>query len=557
MTRVALSYPYPDELLYSVISRYLSSVGPTSRTELMKALTGRQGKPVIDLPKYLNRVSEVTFESWGLTGLEIANRFTLAPLYTWPLSLADANECLDKLLGSEPATAHKDLKVTGEYVTRPAHLRICPVCLKEDIRKYDGITYWHRVHQIPGLLICPDHNVPLVNTTATYDNRSIRTWEDANNVSLLEGPLATENFTTTQMAQAYAISVLLHTMLQGLLPKPESSFKDYYTLRAFDAGIINSTLRVDRRAIISSFLNFYQQSFLHALGLPEVTERRHCWLTQVLFNLKYKITPLHHSVLLRFFDALDGLPSRPENFSHGPYRCLNVECRKSPLPTAIAESFHRTSTGLRITAKCSCGFIIEFSDSKDAVPIEPTIIAFSPKWLEDVNRLNNAGSSALQISKIMSTTAQIIRRVIGGNADFLGLSFDERRIEALEEKWREVTTESSVLEAKRNYPELYRLLFAYDRKWLYKYNRASNRRVAPPVRAPRAFTPERDLDWSKRATLAVEKELKTRSTNYPYTRGILAMSAGLNSQVISENAERLPLTMLALERGVRILNQKN
>ncbi|MCO4861241.1 TnsD family transposase [Cupriavidus sp. WGlv3] len=556
MTRVALSYPYPGELLYSVISQYLSSVGPTSRTELMKALTGRQGKPVVDLPKYLNHVSEVTFQSWGLTGLEISNRLTLAPLYTWPLSLADANECLDKLVGSEPAAVHKDLKATGEYVTRPAYLRICPLCLKKDMGTY-RCTYWHRVHQIPGLLICPDHNIPLVNTSATYDNQSIRTWEDANKISLLPGPLATENFTTMQMAQAYAISVALDAMLKGLLPKPKSSFKDYYTLRAFDAGIINSTLHVDRRAIITSFLDFYQQNFLHALGLPEVTERRHCWLTQALVNRKYKITPLHHAVLLVFFDALDGLPSRPENFSHGPYHCLNVECTKSPLPTAIAEAFHRTSTGLRITAKCSCGFIIEFSDSKDAVPIEPTIIAFSPKWLEEVQRLNNAGSTVLQISEIMSTTSQIIRRVISGNADFLGLAFDERRIEALEEQWRKVTAKNSVLEAKQNYSELYRLLFSYHRKWIINYNLSLNRRVAPPVRAPKAFTPERDLEWSKRATLAVERELKARSTKYPYTVGILAMSAGLNSQVVSENAERLPLTMLALEYGVRMLNQKD
>lgn len=39
-------------------------------------------------------------------------------------------------------------------------LSYCPACCHHDISRY-GFSYWHRVHQIPVALYCPQHNVPL------------------------------------------------------------------------------------------------------------------------------------------------------------------------------------------------------------------------------------------------------------------------------------------------------------------------------------------------------------------------------------------------------------
>lgn len=39
-------------------------------------------------------------------------------------------------------------------------LRVCPECLKEDLRKY-GVGYYHRIHHMPGISICPYHDCAL------------------------------------------------------------------------------------------------------------------------------------------------------------------------------------------------------------------------------------------------------------------------------------------------------------------------------------------------------------------------------------------------------------
>lgn len=53
----------------------------------------------------------------------------------------------------------KLLCTSGMRVTRPGAY-CCPHCMKRDVMTY-GTTYWHRKHQLPGLLWCPEHKTPL------------------------------------------------------------------------------------------------------------------------------------------------------------------------------------------------------------------------------------------------------------------------------------------------------------------------------------------------------------------------------------------------------------
>ena len=42
--------------------------------------------------------------------------------------------------------------------------KLCRLCRQEDITAY-GMTYWHRIHQVPGIDICPHHLTPLQHHT--------------------------------------------------------------------------------------------------------------------------------------------------------------------------------------------------------------------------------------------------------------------------------------------------------------------------------------------------------------------------------------------------------
>lgn len=49
-----------------------------------------------------------------------------------------------------------------------AHIwRWCPSCLERDHDVY-GVAYWHRKHQLPGVVVCNEHQTPLIEATLPY-----------------------------------------------------------------------------------------------------------------------------------------------------------------------------------------------------------------------------------------------------------------------------------------------------------------------------------------------------------------------------------------------------
>lgn len=42
------------------------------------------------------------------------------------------------------------------------------MCLIEDTQKY-GEPYWHRMHQIPGVLVCPTHGFVLLDSSIAVE----------------------------------------------------------------------------------------------------------------------------------------------------------------------------------------------------------------------------------------------------------------------------------------------------------------------------------------------------------------------------------------------------
>ena len=50
-------------------------------------------------------------------------------------------------------------------------MRYCPVCVQEDRLKF-GETYWHRLHQILELPVCPIHHCKIVETNFRSSGKS-------------------------------------------------------------------------------------------------------------------------------------------------------------------------------------------------------------------------------------------------------------------------------------------------------------------------------------------------------------------------------------------------
>lgn len=85
---------------------------------------------------YFAKRSCSSFAASFLLSGKVLNNLIYSAIYDWSL--------------------HKDSR---EWLKTKGHLKICPVCLQNDVD--DGIVHYHTVHQLPGVNTCPYHSVPL------------------------------------------------------------------------------------------------------------------------------------------------------------------------------------------------------------------------------------------------------------------------------------------------------------------------------------------------------------------------------------------------------------
>lgn len=144
---------YKDELLYSVFARYYVRSGYLTYKDCFDDLYTKKTRPDIE---YLNQMTEEVLSL--LPGIEdIILKHTMFPNIRFvPV---EKRKKAFKLLKKQ------DLSYQ-DNVFKPKdrrYLKYCPICAKND-RKIHGETYWHRVHQIYRLSVCPEHSCYLKET---------------------------------------------------------------------------------------------------------------------------------------------------------------------------------------------------------------------------------------------------------------------------------------------------------------------------------------------------------------------------------------------------------
>lgn len=156
-----LPEPYEDELWYSVLSRYHRMSGNLTENETFREimpgmLKGRDGSiPILTINNY---------SIWAMKGDEralwdIYSRHTLEPYW---FRFSKQNSKINAYVKS--ITRYRNKKIDNPLTTfHLDKMRYCPLCAEEE-RKLYGETFWHRLPQIPLLVICPKHKCRLVES---------------------------------------------------------------------------------------------------------------------------------------------------------------------------------------------------------------------------------------------------------------------------------------------------------------------------------------------------------------------------------------------------------
>lgn len=152
---------YPDELLYSQLARYHARSGNLAYIFTAEQLF--QIKTVRPDVEFLNAYTPEALSVLTSTMLleDIIMKHTMFPYYGRFLKSERRMEAFDSLVNMR-TDYRRLLPIPKSMAVR--YLRYCPICVQNDRAQY-GETYWHRVHQMVGVDICPIHHCQLIDST--------------------------------------------------------------------------------------------------------------------------------------------------------------------------------------------------------------------------------------------------------------------------------------------------------------------------------------------------------------------------------------------------------
>lgn len=149
----------PDEISYSYILRFARVNAVSSITDMMKLLENGSlniRKREVRIDTYNSRMADTFILSNGEVLFERASTITPLKFLVRDRILPDFN-----MIG----------RIGRFCFLEP--LRICPECMKEDVSKY-GTAYYHRIHHIPSVSICPYHGCGLIEYGDAGEDFSFR-----------------------------------------------------------------------------------------------------------------------------------------------------------------------------------------------------------------------------------------------------------------------------------------------------------------------------------------------------------------------------------------------
>lgn len=188
---------YPDELVYSWLSRYFVCSGCTNnRMLLSQLLYSKSNNPSIEFIGHLNEAAEQQItQVYSMDNL-ILNH-TMFPQYARFMPADKRDVALAEL--KRYCDPHKVFTILPRN-DRELWLKYCPLCVAEDRKKY-GETYWHRVHQVRNMLICPTHRCKLVNSEVDIRSEKIFAFNPAEMAISNVDPVLVDNMEQIKFAK--------------------------------------------------------------------------------------------------------------------------------------------------------------------------------------------------------------------------------------------------------------------------------------------------------------------------------------------------------------------
>lgn len=361
-----LSYfpdPYPDEILYSVLARYHVRSGNTSMKSTLDELFGSSTViSTLDLPSHIDALCARLPKGSLLMPNELISLHTLLPFYAPFMPERRTDRIKNLMLGVNGNAIHMTIGIMAGGFPAKTEICFCQNCFEDDIARF-GEPYWHRVHQAPGVLVCPLHNRVLNSYTKGISSRH----------QYLPAPLTIHSSDLNLLLTCYKdlsaqtrehltqistdVSDLLSLSYNPLFYK--SKHNVLTRLKEMEFATPKGQIRQDR--VSEQFTLFYGQELLSLLHSNVMGE--YSWIRYATRKEGRAIHPIRYLMLLRFLygslnDYLSVRKTIYAPFGSGPWPCLNKGAAhfKTDVITECNISLCSDTKRPVGSFQCSCGF---------------------------------------------------------------------------------------------------------------------------------------------------------------------------------------------------------
>ena len=274
-------------------------------------------------------------------------------------------------------------------------LQYCAICAEEELKNY-GEMYWHLPHQLPGVLVCPKHQISLSKSLAPFrpDNRHHYVAATRETCPAL-APIITYDSKT--MEHLLGIAQEAERLIQQDFTFDREALRQTYLVLLQKKGMARGKKHVFQRKLAEQFRAFYDDECLKLLQSEVEMEGENSWLKAITRKHRKSFHPIRHLLLIRFLgETLESIGSQLHTayhpFGEGPYPCLNhAASHYKEFVVSDLKITRCTDTGKPVgTFTCNCGF--QYSrrgpDQTEADRFQiGRIKAFGPVWQSRLDEL--------------------------------------------------------------------------------------------------------------------------------------------------------------------------
>ena len=159
---------YTDELLYSMFARYYERSGYMAYIFAAEDLfQNKNERPDVEFINRLTQDAQSVIHK-KMSADEVIMKHTMFPYYGRLLDKESRNKAFSALVNMQGG--YRNL-LSIPKTNKARYLRYCPLCVSEDRQKY-GETYWHRIHQMIGVDVCPIHFCALLSSDVLIGSKA-------------------------------------------------------------------------------------------------------------------------------------------------------------------------------------------------------------------------------------------------------------------------------------------------------------------------------------------------------------------------------------------------